>query len=314
MKNNRYRLSGPYTHENLTVFLLHGGETVLGDNYVTLEEALDSQKVVVNETGNVGELTIESLLDDKDVFVQAGEILRGGRQDRTLGMDFVVPAKSGQIPVPTFCVESARWHKRGMESDRAFSSSKHYLSSKKQKLSSKMHHSQHAVWESVAEDQQKLSYSVGESVASHVSPSSLELTLEHEKVQKRREEYIKAFIELPEGKEDVVGFAFAINGQLNSAEVYGSRSLFRRLWKKLIESAAVEALAESRARRQAKEVTNEDVEEFLASTDKGTAEDVRVTDRVHLTIRRSKDSVLFETKDSKLGDEAVHKNYIHEVM
>jgi hypothetical protein len=170
------------------------------------------------------------------------------------------------------------------------------------------------VWESVAEDQQKLSYSVGESVASHVSPSSLELTLEHEKVQKRREEYIKAFIELPEGKEDVVGFAFAINGQLNSAEVYGSRSLFRRLWKKLIESAAVEALAESRARRQAKEVTNEDVEEFLASTDKGTAEDVRVTDRVHLTIRRSKDSVLFETKDSKLGDEAVHKNYIHEVM
>ena len=64
----------------------------------------------------MSELLIENLLADKDVFIQAGEILRGGRQDRTLGVDFVVPAMS-KLPVPSFCVESGRWHRRGAESD-----------------------------------------------------------------------------------------------------------------------------------------------------------------------------------------------------
>jgi len=30
-----------------------------------------------------------------DLFIQAGDIVKGGKQDRTIGTDFVVPARSG---------------------------------------------------------------------------------------------------------------------------------------------------------------------------------------------------------------------------
>ena len=54
MKTNKQTVSGPHTHENLAVFLVHGPDTADTSHYVTLEEALDQQKVVVHETGKIG--------------------------------------------------------------------------------------------------------------------------------------------------------------------------------------------------------------------------------------------------------------------
>src|SRR5262245_42426794 len=62
-----YTLSGAYTHENLTVFLVHGTETLKGAAYLTLEEAMQQKKVIVHETGNVNELTVENVSSDSDV-------------------------------------------------------------------------------------------------------------------------------------------------------------------------------------------------------------------------------------------------------
>jgi hypothetical protein len=42
-----YRLSGPYTHKNLTIFLVHGKNLVSGNSFLTLQEALEEIKVVV---------------------------------------------------------------------------------------------------------------------------------------------------------------------------------------------------------------------------------------------------------------------------
>lgn len=305
-------LTGPYTHENLTVFLIHDTDTIPADAYLTLEEAFDQKKVTVHETGNVGELLIENLLDDKDVFIQAGEILRGGRQDRAIGVDFIVPAKS-KLPFPTFCVEMGRWHRRGAESAAAFSSSKHYLSSKDLKLAAKMKASQHAVWDGVADAQAKLSESVGHNMRSEVSPSSLELSLEHEKLQERRQAYRKALEKIIEDKPDAVGFAFAINGELNTAETYASAILFRKLWKKLLESAAIEAVAESGGKAKPNPtVTSETVRQFLVTSDAGRDDPRPITDRVTLHTKRTPKTVLFETEDKGRQSARIHKNYIWE--
>ena len=43
MKTDPCTISGPYTHENLTVFLIHDTETIPADAYLTLEEALDQK-------------------------------------------------------------------------------------------------------------------------------------------------------------------------------------------------------------------------------------------------------------------------------
>ena len=104
-----YRLSGPYTHGNLTVFLLHGKD-LTNKIFLTLQEALAQKKVRVYETKDVNELAIRNL-SNQDIYVQAGDIVRGGDQDRMISVDFIVPPRSGRMPIAAFCVESGRWSK-----------------------------------------------------------------------------------------------------------------------------------------------------------------------------------------------------------
>jgi hypothetical protein len=54
-----YRVSGPYTHKNLAIFLIHGKNLVEGKTFLTLQEALEQKKVIVYETKDVNELAIE---------------------------------------------------------------------------------------------------------------------------------------------------------------------------------------------------------------------------------------------------------------
>ena len=56
---------------------------------------MESKSTAVYETGTVGELLIENL-GDLDVFIQAGDILKGGRQDRVIGVDFILGKRSGR--------------------------------------------------------------------------------------------------------------------------------------------------------------------------------------------------------------------------
>ena len=87
------RVTGPVTHENLSVYFIHGRSTP-GKVPLTLEEALAKHVVEVRETGNVNQLEIENLGND-EVFIQSGDIVKGGQQDRALMVSLVLPPKSG---------------------------------------------------------------------------------------------------------------------------------------------------------------------------------------------------------------------------
>ena len=42
-----YRVSGPYTHENLSIFLIHGKDSIRGKTFLTLQEALQREGLVL---------------------------------------------------------------------------------------------------------------------------------------------------------------------------------------------------------------------------------------------------------------------------
>ena len=115
------RISGPVTHENLTVYFIHG-TSAPGQAPLTLEEALTKRTVEVRETGNVNQLEIENR-GNEPVFIQSGDIVKGGQQDRTLMVSLLLPPKSGRIPIASFCVEQGRWSARGKEDVKTFASS-----------------------------------------------------------------------------------------------------------------------------------------------------------------------------------------------
>ena len=305
---SNYRLSGPYIHKNLTIFLVHGKDLIAGHSFLTLQEALAQKKVVVYETKDVNELAIRNL-SNQDIYVQSGDIVRGGDQDRMISMDFIVPPKSGRMPIAAFCVESGRWSRRGNEGNASFASSENSASTKNLKLAAKSENSQQAVWENVTAAQEKLSKNVSATVNVVASPSSLELSLENAKVKESAATYIKAFANLLKNKNDVIGYVFAINGSVNSADVYASSVLFAKLWPKLLKASAVEAIAELEENAKPASVQETAITAFLVGPDK-TASEKDVTQRVRLLTRENDDSIFFETRDRQKKDAWIHRNYI----
>src|SRR6202158_2355047 len=101
-EKDEYRLEGPFTQGNLTVFLIHRKEKIKGQTFITLQEALVQRKVIVRETRSVNELSIENI-SSEEVFVQSGDIVKGGQQDRMLAVDLILPPRSGKIGISAFC-------------------------------------------------------------------------------------------------------------------------------------------------------------------------------------------------------------------
>jgi len=309
IKAGDYTLSGPYTHKNLTIFLIHGKDLVTAAPPLTLQEALEQKKVVVYETKDVNELSIENL-SNEDVYVQSGDIVKGGQQDRMIAVDLIVPPKSGKMPLAAFCVESGRWTRRGNEQAGSFSSSVNVASTKDIKLAAKRANSQGDVWKNVTVAQDKLSENVGTRVNSSVSQSSLELSVENRQVQQTSESYLKALSGIINGSGDVIGYAFAINGEMNSADVYSSNALFKKLWPKLLKANAIEAIAELQKDKKSDPATAEHAKTFLAEGQDGIGAEKEVTARVGLFTREDEKNIFFETRDRSQKGAWIHRNYI----
>jgi hypothetical protein len=304
-----YRLEGPFTQGNLTVFLIHGKDKIKGQTFITLQEALVQRKVIVRETREVNELTIENI-SGEEVYVQSGDIVKGGQQDRMMAVDLILPPRSGKVPISAFCVESSRWSKRGNEEATVFSSSANVVAGRDLKLAAKNAESQGEVWRQVAVAQDKLSANTGTRVNGAASPTSFQLALENTKVQASADGYVNALSGIVDDKTDVIGYVFAINGKINSADVYASSVLFRKLWPKLLKASAIEAVAELHRGEKFEAPKPAAVQGFLDDSPKGTERQKDVSSRVQMVTRESDENVFFETRDKSKSDTWVHRNYI----
>jgi hypothetical protein len=314
MNLNHISIAGPFTHDNLSIFLLFGEDAFDGRRFIPLDQALAQKCVVVHETGNVGQLEVENLSDVFDLYIQAGDIVKGGRQDRTLGVDFVLPAKSGRVPIPSFCVESGRWRRRAGEDAASFGSSLCCLSSKKMRMAAKLNKDQVAVWRSVTETQEALSESLAKPLYAEISPTSYQLSVEDEDLQARMGTYRATLAGMVDEIPGVVGYAFVINGAINSADAYGSKVLFRKLWNKLLNAAILEAIAEARQASEtldAPAVTAEAIQNWFAEAEEAAVSGHQeVPPRVRVDTRRGGKTVVFDTIDHGFDDAVLHRNLV----
>lgn len=304
-----YRISAPYSYKNLTIFLIHGNNETNKKNIITLQEAMKLRVFKVYETSEVNELMVENISPQYDVFIQSGDIVKGGKQDRVLAISIIIPARSGRVSIESFCVESGRWEKRKGEDVQQFSSSEERLVSKDLKVAANGARSQQEVWSKVAEAQKKLSANVGGDVTANASGTSLQLALENGKVSASADEYVKKLSGLLAGKTDVIGYAFAVNGEINSADIYVSNHLFGKLWPRMLKAAAVEAVGEgNRAGANAPAPKPASVEAFLDDASKGEAKERATSGKSKVVTREKDGNAVYEARDK--ADAVIHRNYI----
>jgi hypothetical protein len=316
------RLSGPAVHGNLAIYFIHGNSRN-GPIPLTLQEALAKKVIAVREIGRVNELEAENT-GAEEIFIQAGDIVKGGQQDRVLSVSLVLPPHSGATSIPSFCVESGRWSARGKEDVTTFSSANSALPSRKAKIelaesalpaagglgSSAVGMRQQAIWNNVSHIQGKLSSNLGASVAAPRSQTSLQLTLENSRLEREQGEYISVLQPLGEQGADIVGYVFAVNGRLNSADIYPSNGLFRKMWPKLLRASATEAIAARDAANEPAPPTAA-VIEFIDSASSARSVETRAGNQSRISMRASAKALYLETRPAAApAINWVHRNYL----
>jgi len=227
------------------------------DALLVLDEAMAGKQVKIREIaeGNVNGLTFVNQADHP-VFVMAGEVIIGGKQDRIIGRNTVIPAKTTQ-EVPVFCVEHGRWD--GKTKD--FTTAKALAHGRLRGQAS--YAAQQDVWNEVAAKNKARKTESASDTYRKVAQQQSDGTL-----GTMEQRIDAALAKLPAADRGrMVGYAVALNGAVATVDVFGSPALFKKLETKLVRSYLTEAV-DLAAAKDVKPPTPADVKAFMVDADK----------------------------------------------
>lgn len=224
----------PLSHENLAIYLLEAPAAEARLKFITLEEGLRTGKVRVSEQrqASVDQLRVENSAQVA-CFLQAGDVVKGGKQDRVITADTLLPPRTGAT-IKAFCVESGRWTGGG-----AFGSSTGLAGAKLRDVL-QGDADQGKVWEAVKEMKDAL---VKTNALGASRSTSLNEQVLNAQVQKRLAAFQRALGGAIDKNERAVGLVAAVNGKPRTSDVYADPALFRKLYPRLLASAALDAIS-----------------------------------------------------------------------
>ena len=100
---------------------------------------------------------------------------------------------------------------------------------------------------------------------------------------------------------------FAVNGKLNSAEVYPSNGLFRKMWGKLLQASITEAIGHRNGDKDSAPA-GEAAMAFLTDAAKGKSSEKPLPAQVRLEVRDADKALYFETR--RASGAWVHRSYL----
>jgi ARG and Rhodanese-Phosphatase-superfamily-associated Protein domain len=243
----------PKAFDNLTIFPIYAKNPVDVGAMTTLDDALAKGKAEVREKGagdNGGNAQVNTLVienkGDVPIYVLAGTIVKGGNQDRQIGQDFIIESKQ-TVPVDAFCVEHGRWtgSRDGRATGGKFGTSQRVVTSTV-RAAAQYKKNQSEVWDKVQEVNQ----------AHHKSAASgtIFATLDSPEIEKKSAaiaEKINAFLKTAQPNDKLVGFAFAVDGQVKGARWFASHKVFGMFQGTLVNGVTLDALTAQAARNGA---------------------------------------------------------------
>lgn len=317
-QHSSYRVLAPIESGNLLLFpIVQSGKTPLSP-FLTLDEGIKSGEVEVTEAGKVRGLVrprprqgpFGGTLDDgvahpatpayrgdqvntlvlvnnsnKPLLLLAGEIVTGGKQDRVIAKDRIVPSGSDPIDLGVFCIEPGRWTEdTATFRASAKASAQSIMVQPTVREKAMVAKDQQEVWNSVhgaiggalsarmanapgitAETPQPSASSLGttsyaramqnSTVSAKVDEAAAPLTNAREQIlEKLREEH-------------AVGVVVAVRGEIVWADIFADPDLLARYWTKLVRSYAAESLLSGETRPAP---TVADAQHFLDAPSGGT--------------------------------------------
>ena len=279
-----WQVHEPVTHANLALFPVTGSVATAGVDYLTLDEGLRAKTVEVTEQGaglvrrrqgrprlqgaQVNRLALINH-SKQPLLLLAGEIVTGGKQDRVVSADRIVPP-GAELPLDVFCVEPGRWNNNSMK----FGAS-NMMAAPNIRRKAAVAKNQQEVW--AANDAVRVGamenmtvasgsgegggfgggyYSVGGTAARTAAADALANSSSYKVLEENKEfksiidgatnrlqrDYEKALKGALKGRK-VTGVIVAINGEVVWADLFADAELFEHYWPKLMRSYVIEAMS-----------------------------------------------------------------------
>jgi hypothetical protein len=230
---------------------------------------------------------------DKPLYLMPGEVIVGGSQDRTIGEEMAIAPTGKPVAVAVFCVEHDRWRPRDAEQsartlralNRGQAAGEAQIPldegvfhkfvatpgslNKAGRQAVQSGDGQQAVWDEVRTANKKLGAETGSAAftANYVN----------EKTQRKSQAYLNDLADHVSREDRVVGVVVAINGKIDSADVFESTPLFRKLWPKLLKGYVLDALSAADAKPPANTCKVADAATFLATILQGAVSGTKQT-------------------------------------
>ena len=234
-----HSIGGATALGNLVVFPVTSRSQVDVGPLVSLDDALAKGTAEVREVsggGSVNTLVIQNK-GTVPVFVLAGTIVKGGNQDRQIGQDFIIESKQ-TTPVDAFCVEHGRWNgqRNGQATAGQFGTSE-VLATSKVRAAGQYKKDQGEVWSKVSEANS----------ANHQAPASSTFlaTVDDAAMKKQRAELaakIEGALATVQPQQELVGIAYAIDGDIRGVRWFAHHDVFEMVRKKLVTGIAFDAI------------------------------------------------------------------------
>jgi hypothetical protein len=280
-----YKVLDPIRHGNLTVFPVLATKSYPTGEFLTLDEGLRSGELEVSEAGHVQGLirrhSVPAIRNDgaqvnrlvlvnnskRPLLLLAGEIVTGGKQDRVIGKDRIVPAESDPVDLSVFCVEPGRWvatseHFGASEAMyggngggpiKAAQLPMAMMAQPSVRAKAMADKDQSQVWAEVRKQQAAMETveltAAAPQVATEIArTSSYAKVNENEEVKRQvdavaqpiEQNYQSLIRQLRD--RNAVGVVVAVNGRIIWADVFASTDLLEKYWPKLVRSYASEAV------------------------------------------------------------------------
>jgi hypothetical protein len=298
-----YKILEPIAHGDLTIFPVVSTKVHDTSQFITLDEGIRSGEVVVTEVGN-----LHSTMRRRPPYVQrpyagaevnrlvlvnnskhplillAGEVVTGGKQDRVVGKDRIVPAESDPVDLSVFCVEHGRW----TESSTNFGTKGSVMLQPSVRMKAMADQDQQKVWDEVGRSKAQMSAKVAaappvaggggggveamgmanrtERLRELDSTSSYAKARDNAVVKQQVDQIVEPMRKSYESvikqlrNQNAVGVVVAVKGRIVWADMFASGSLLDKYWPKLLDSYATEAMTASGGRT---DVSMKDAQAFL---------------------------------------------------
>ena len=241
---------------NLQLFPITASEVFIANNsaaseLVNLKEAIENKRFRITEKkpygrrddgGAVNALTVQNK-SENTVFLMAGDVVQGGRQDRVIAADMAIPPRT-ITDIPVFCVEQNRWNYKeddqivedhiAQQNKKIFAFTSYYNVASTNVRRSVTKKNQQEVWETVSQIT-----SSNNATTDSKAYAGLEQSEDYTHL---RNQYLRFFENKFDTNSNIVGVVAVTGNEVLGADVFANPELFTKQYKALIHGYITDAI------------------------------------------------------------------------